>query len=69
MATTRAAAFKSLLTELRSVGAEELAGTFKKLGPDETVQKLRGGVNAVCRGMASACQIAESLRRFRDTSP
>ena len=69
MATTRAEAFKGLLAELRSIGAGDLADECKKLGPDETVRRLRGGVNSLCRGLASAEQVAESLRRFRDTRP
>jgi hypothetical protein len=69
MATTRAAAFKSLLAELRTIGAGDLADECKQLGPDETVQRLRGGVIAMCRGLAASEQIAESLRRFRDTRP
>jgi hypothetical protein len=67
MILTRAAAFKSLLNELRSVGAVELAVECKKLGPDDTAKRLQDGVNAMCRGLPCAHYVAESLRRYRDS--
>lgn len=69
MTDKRAQAFKSLLTDLRLFGAECLADECKKLGPDEMLTRLRGGVNSFCRGLPSAEQVAERLRVFRDTRP
>jgi hypothetical protein len=69
MAAKRAKVFESLLQDLRRIGAEQVASECEKLGPDGTVNRLRGGVNSLCRGLASAEQVAEMLRAFRDTRP